>query len=98
MQIPECRQRFERILKQDARAKQRFDKAHKRRMEGITKKAMAMHAEVEETKAQDTNAEASMQDKAAAGGRGGGSSGSGCTDAQRRASVQAQKSKNFEVQ
>ena len=53
--IPECRQRFERILQQDARAKQRFDKAHERRMEGITRKAMATQAEVEETEAQDTH-------------------------------------------
>ena len=51
---PECRQRFERILQ----------KRHERRMEGITKKAMAMQAEVEETKAQDTNAKASTQDNA----------------------------------
>ena len=36
----ECRQRFERLLKEDFRAKQRFDKAAERRWTGITNKAM----------------------------------------------------------
>ena len=97
--IPECRQRFERILQQYARAKQRFDKAHERRMEGITRKAMAMQAQVEETETQDTNEKASTQDNAAAGGRGGGSgsAGSGATAAQRRGEVQAQNERELQA-
>ena len=38
----ECRQRFEKLLKEDVRAKQRFERAAERRLTGITNRAMAM--------------------------------------------------------
>ena len=57
------------VLQQDVRAKQPFDKSHERRIEGINKTVVAMQAEVEKTKAQNTTADAGMQDNAAAGRR-----------------------------
>ena len=66
-------------------------------MEGITKKAMAMHAEAEQTKAQKMAADAGMPGNAAAGGRGGGSSGSGLGDAQRRGSVRDQHERDLQT-
>ena len=38
----ECRRRFEQLLQKDAKSKLRFDRAAERRLEGITKRAMAM--------------------------------------------------------
>ena len=47
----ECRQRFERILQQDNRSKQRFERATERRLQGITKKAMEMQEKIEQKEA-----------------------------------------------
>lgn len=38
----ECRRRFEELLRQDAKSKLRFDRAAERRLEDITRRAMAM--------------------------------------------------------
>ena len=38
----ECRQRFERLLRSNSKSKMRFERAAERRLEGITKRAMAM--------------------------------------------------------
>ena len=56
----ECRRRFEELLRQDAKSKLRFDRAAERRLEGITKLAMAM----------DPDAAAASSNAAGASGSG----------------------------
>ena len=68
----ECRQRFERLLKEDFRAKQRFDKAAERRWTGITNKAMAM-----DPTAPSNSEAAEDKDDAAATPTGAAGSGAG---------------------
>ena len=55
-----CRRRFEELLRQDAKSKLRFDRAAERRLEGITKLAMAM----------DPDAAAASSNAAGASGSG----------------------------
>ena len=87
----ECRQRFERILQHDAKAKQRFERATERRLQGITKKAMEMHEEVEEKAA--ALSKATQEAAKATAATSGPSSGSGMTDHQRRSGVDDQNEK-----
>ena len=42
----ECRQRFERLLQEDIKGRQRFARAAERRMTGITKIAMEMQESI----------------------------------------------------
>ena len=56
----ECRRRFEQLLQKDAKSKLRFDRAAERRLQGITKRAMAM----------DPDAAAASSNAAGASGSG----------------------------
>ena len=79
----ECRQRFERILSQTAKGRQRFEAATERRLNAITKKAMEMQDQIEK--------------KAATMSAGGsGASGSGLTAAARAAGVDDQNKRDME--
>ena len=64
----ECRQRFEKLLHQTEKGRRRFESATERRLNAITKKAMAMQDQVE-------------KEAATMSARGSGASGSGLTAA-----------------
>ena len=85
----ECRQRFERLLQDDIRGRQRFARAAERRMTGIIKMAMEMQDDIEKQAEAATHARASAT--------AGTSSGSGATDAQRQQSVTAQNDREHKA-
>ena len=80
----ECRRRFEDLLRQDAKSKLRFDRAAERRIDGITRRAMAMDPD-----AMDPKTAASSSSNTA------GASGSGATIEQRNADVDDQNAKEL---
>ena len=79
----ECRQRFEKLLHQTEKGRRRFESATERRLDAITKKAMAMQDQVE-------------KEAATMSARGSGASGSGLTAAARAAEVDAQNKRDME--
>ena len=79
----ECRKRFGQLLRQNAKSKLRFERAAERRLDGITKRAMAMEpSEIEAAASSGATAEGSNA-----------ASGSGATAGERSADIGIQNAK-----
>ena len=80
----DCRQRFERILAQDAAAQRRFERAKERKLDAVTKSAVEMQEDIDKK-----NATKDAGDS----GSGGAAGGSGLNDNERKAGVDDQNKK-----